>query len=368
MDDADIRLGLSSLVDSVLRCLLSVLLAVLVLSRVVSGGPWPWLMTDYQQTLLKEYNSSQIAWIGSTQAAVCFASCLFTGPLFDRYGCRPLLAAGTFLLVLAFCLLSLATKFYQIFLCHATLMAMGMDLMFIVPMGAVGQWFFLKRGLAFGILMTGSSMGAIVWPLIVANLPARIGFPWTVRLIALIIGVLGSIATLLVKTRLPPRPPGPFFHFAEFKNPAYLMVALSFPFFAFGFFSFLTFIGTYGTLAGLGTLAPYLLMIANGASGFGRVSAGCMLERCSSLTSVVADRLGTYNVHIIGQLMMVILMFCWLAMKSAGPLIALCILYGFASGAPVSLQAPSITASATDPRLAGTLIGQALSELRKRNG
>lgn len=102
----------------------------------------------YKDHLLSSYNSSQIAWIGSTQAAVCFAMCLFTGPMFDRYGCRPLLATGTFLLVLAFCMLSLCKEYYQIFLCHATLMAMGMDLMFIVPMGAVGQWFFLRRGLA----------------------------------------------------------------------------------------------------------------------------------------------------------------------------------------------------------------------------
>lgn len=270
---SDSRRGSCWRVDSAPRFARSACQAVSAPSRAV-GGVSAVLTADYQEDLLKDYSSSQIAWIGSTQAAVCFSTCLFTGPLFDRYGCRPLLATGTFLLVLAFCMLSLCKEYYQIFLCHATLMAMGMDLMFIVPMGAVGQWFFLKRGLAFGILMTGSSIGAIVWPVIIANLPARIGFPWTVRLIALLIGILGTVSAMLVKTRLPPRPSGPFFHFAEFKNPAYLMVALSFPFFAFGFFSFLTFIGTYGSLAGLGTLAPYLLMIANGASGFGRVSAG----------------------------------------------------------------------------------------------
>lgn len=125
----------------------------------------------YAQHLLQGYSSSTIAWIGSTQAAVCFSTCLFTGPLFDRYGCRPLLAGGTLLLVLAFIVLSFCREYYQIFLVHATLMAMGMDFMFIVPMGAVGQWFFLRRGLAFGILMMGSSAGAIIWPVIVANLP-----------------------------------------------------------------------------------------------------------------------------------------------------------------------------------------------------
>ncbi|KLT40494.1 MFS general substrate transporter [Cutaneotrichosporon oleaginosum] len=303
----------------------------------------------YAQNLLQGYSASTIAWIGSTQAAVCFSMCLFTGPLFDRYGCRPLLAGGTVLLVLAFVLLSFCREYYQIFLVHATLMAMGMDLMFIVPMGAVGQWFFLRRGLAFGILMMGSSAGAIVWPLLVANLPPRIGFAWTCRLIALLMALLGTASALLVKTRLPPRPPGPFFLFAEFRNPAYAAVALSFPFLVFGFFSFLTFIGTYGALAGLGPLAPYLLMITNGASAFGRLAAG-----------IAADMLGTFNVALVGIGAMAVLSFAWLAMDTPAPLIALCCLYGFASGAPVSLQGPMVTASASDPRHAGTLIGQAL--------
>ncbi|KAL1405505.1 U4/U6-U5 snRNP complex subunit dib1 [Vanrija albida] len=303
----------------------------------------------YRENLLEEYPASTIAWIGSAQAAICFGMCIFTGPLFDRYGCRPLLATGTLLLVLAFCMLSLSTKYYQIFLCHATLMALGADLMFIVPMGAVGQWFFLKRGLAFGILMTGSSAGAIIWPAIIANLPQRIGWGWTMRLIALLMGILGVLATLFVKTRLPPRPPGPFFHLSEFRNPAYAFVAASFPFLVFGFFSFLTFIGTYGSLAGLGDFSPYLLMITNGSSGVGRLVFGFS-----------ADLVGTFNVAIVGIYSMAILTFGWLGMKTAPPLIALCVLYGFMSGAPVSVQGPMVTAAATDPRLAGTLIGQAL--------
>lgn len=104
--------------------------------------------TYYEATLLHDYSSSQISWIGSVQTAVCFSLCLFTGPLFDRYGPRPMLASGTLLLVFGFCMLSLATEYYQIFLCHAGPIALGMDLVFIVPMGAVGHWFYKRRGLA----------------------------------------------------------------------------------------------------------------------------------------------------------------------------------------------------------------------------
>jgi predicted MFS family arabinose efflux permease len=107
--------------------------------------------------------------------------------------------------------------------------------------------------------MMGSSAGAIIWPVIMANLPQRIGFGWTVRLIALLVAILGIASTLLVRTRLPPKQHTSYFAFGEFRNPAYACVALSFPCLVLGFFSYLTFIGTYGRLIGLGDFAPYLL-------------------------------------------------------------------------------------------------------------
>ena len=85
--------------------------------------------TYYQQTLLREYSPSTIAWIGSCQAAVAFGLAAFTGSLFDLYGHRPLVATGTVCVVLGYCMLSLCSKFYQIFLCHATLIPIGMNLM-----------------------------------------------------------------------------------------------------------------------------------------------------------------------------------------------------------------------------------------------
>jgi MFS family permease len=92
-------------------------------------------------------------------------------------------------------------------------------------------------------------------------------------------------------------------------------------------------------------------MITNGSSGFGRVAAG-----------LAADVVGTFNMAVVGIFGMVVLTFAWLAMDTKPALIALCVLYGFMSGAPVSLQGPMVTSSASNPHQAGTLIGQALSE------
>jgi len=64
-----------------------------------------------------------------TQAFVCFFTSVFTGPLFDMYGHKPLVAGGTVMLVFGFCMLSLCSQYYQVFICHALLISMGMDLL-----------------------------------------------------------------------------------------------------------------------------------------------------------------------------------------------------------------------------------------------
>lgn len=99
----------------------------------------------------------------------------------------------------------------------------------------------------------------------------------------------------------------------------------------------------------MGGLAPYLLMISNGCSGFGRILGG-----------LAADRFGIFNVTIVATFAMGVLCYGWAGMFTTGPLVVLCVLYGIFSGAPVALQGPMIAATATDANQAGTLIGQSL--------
>jgi MCP family monocarboxylic acid transporter-like MFS transporter 10 len=59
---------------------------------------------------------------------------------------------------------------------------------------------------------------------------------------------------------------------------------------------------------------------------------------------------------------MAVLYWCWMTNPPASGLIAIAVIFGFASGAFVSLQAPMCTSHATDMRVAGTMVGQVLCE------
>jgi MFS family permease len=98
--------------------------------------------------MMTDKNRSTVSWISSAQAFFSFFPGVFTGSLFDKYGHRPLVCGGTILVALGFVLLSFSKEYYQIFLCHATLIAWGCNLLFVSPLGVVGQWFMRRRGLA----------------------------------------------------------------------------------------------------------------------------------------------------------------------------------------------------------------------------
>lgn len=106
-------------------------------------------------------------------------------------------------------------------------------------------------------------------------------------------------------------------------------------------------------------------MITNGSAAFGRLFFGSewLRQRLCGLadTPAMADMMGIINVAVCGITGMAVLTFGWIGMHTKAPLIILCILYGFLSGAPISVQGPMVTETASDVTLAGTLIGQALS-------
>ena len=79
----------------------------------------------YEVGPLKDYSSTTISWIPSLQFFFLFALGPVVGILYDKYGPRPLIIAGTFLHVFGLMMASLATKYYQFVLAQGVCSAIG---------------------------------------------------------------------------------------------------------------------------------------------------------------------------------------------------------------------------------------------------
>ena len=67
--------------------------------------------------------------------------------------------------------------------------------------GAISEWFNNRRGLALGIAVSGSSVGGILWPIVLTKLFKTLTDPWVHRIIALISIPLLLLSCILVKER-----------------------------------------------------------------------------------------------------------------------------------------------------------------------
>lgn len=133
----------------------------------------------------------------------------------------------------------------------------------------VRGWFTSKAGAAFGLLATGSSLGGVLFPIMLTHLVKEVGFPWAMRTAAFIILLLLILANLTVKPRVLLKRGGdspPVDHLHPFRDPSTICLLLGFFLLTFGIFVPIDYIVVQARAAGMGAhILDYLVPILNAA-------------------------------------------------------------------------------------------------------
>ncbi|KIS67583.1 uncharacterized protein UMAG_04680 [Mycosarcoma maydis] len=290
----------------------------------------------YQQTTLSHKSPSQISWIGAFQYFLMFAPAIFSGRLFDLGFFRPVFAVGCLLLVFSQMMVSLCSDYYQLFLAQGVGLGLGFGLVFNLAINCPAHYFNRRRGLAMGVVASGSSTGGIIFPIIVRRLIPQIGYGWTMRVVGFFALFAVTVAWFSLSTRLPPsidvydKSKGgwkqvQWTQFSAFRNPAYTFFVIGASFVMFGLYMPLSFMDVWSSSNNL-PANGYYLPILNAASSFGRVLPG-----------FVADKVGRINTVLPHLAVSGILIFIFPLCTNLGGLVVFSILYGFTSGCYVSL-------------------------------
>jgi MFS family permease len=142
---------------------------------------------------LREYSPSTVAWIPSVETFLMLFLGIFAGWVFDRWGPRHILAIGSFLHVFGLMMASISTEYYQFMLSQGVCSAIGASLIFTPAVTCVSTWFFKKRGMAIGLAAAGSSLGGVLFPIIVSRMIDEVGFGWAMRTCAFLILGLSTL-------------------------------------------------------------------------------------------------------------------------------------------------------------------------------
>lgn len=127
-------------------------------------------------------------------------------------------------------------------------------------------WFNKKRGLAYGILSTGSSVGGVIFPIMISRLIPAVGYGWAMRISAFLILFLLVLASLTVKSRVLPNSKVITRKelAAPFLEPAFVALNLGLCLFTFGMFVPINYLAVEAIASGMRpSLAHYLVAIFN---------------------------------------------------------------------------------------------------------
>ncbi|KAJ7347890.1 MFS general substrate transporter [Mycena albidolilacea] len=311
----------------------------------------------YVRTFLPTSSSSAISWIGSVNIFIVLAGGFISGRLHDRGYFYPLMWGGSFLIVLSLFMLSLArpNQFYQVFLAHGVANGIGAGMTYVPCVAIISHHFQKRRALAMTIVASGSSLGAVVHPVMLNHtLHSQLGFGNAVRASAGLIGGLLIISCLLMRTRLPPskqslnllqtlRKCG--------RDKAYLIGTFGLAIFTTGYYYPLFYLQLNAIQHGIDpSLAFNALVIMNGASAVGRILPGILSHRVGVKSMVtVASGLGS------------ILILSMIAMHNLASVVAIGVLYGFFAGGVATLMGPLFTVLTDDMSELGTRMGAAFA-------
>ncbi|KAL2016247.1 hypothetical protein VTK56DRAFT_4023 [Thermocarpiscus australiensis] len=305
----------------------------------------------YMAHQLRDHSPDAIAWIGSLTACIQFAAGAVAGPLFDRYGSwvsRP----GAALYVLGLLLTSICTRYWHFMLAQGVLTGVAMAMLQVPAFAAVSQYFDKRRAAALGVVVSGSSLGGVIFPIALSKMlnGTDLGFGWSVRIMGFAVIPLLGFAAFAVTQRLPSRKTS-FFIGAAFRNAKFMLLIFTLFLSFVGMFAPLFFLPTYAVTRGMdAALASYLLAIVNAASTFRRIIPG-----------VLADKYGRMNAFGTGALLTGVIVLCMTTAVNTAGLVVFAIAFGFASGTIISGGSAAISTCVDDPRNLGTYVGMGMA-------
>lgn len=179
----------------------------------------------YYAGILPGRPPSDISWIGSITVFLLFFLGSFTGRLTDAGLFRPIFLLGSALQMAGLVATSFCTRYYQLLLAQGICLGLGCGCLFCPCLALISTYFLRRRAIALGLAACGSVTGGLVFPVMVRQLLPRIGFPWTIRAIALIQLATLVAANLLSRPRVKPRGTGPLIELRAFREPEYAFYA-----------------------------------------------------------------------------------------------------------------------------------------------
>ncbi|KAM5346245.1 hypothetical protein ACJ41O_009250 [Fusarium nematophilum] len=300
---------------------------------------------------LSDYSVSQVGWISGVYLFLSLISNFQIGSILDRYGPQVLGPIGAVTSTATFLLMAECKTYWQFMLCFGVFGSIGTGIDCTTGVGVVGKLFLRRRGLAIGTAVLGTSLGSIIFPLLLRYTFRSLGWAWSMRIVALVVGFVTTLGVICylpfqrlvaVDATKQQEKKASALDLSAYCNPAFVFVSCGVFMVEFVVFGIGGLLPTISTGAGFTAEDGYtLLSILGACSCLGRFMMG-----------VLGDRFGALNSMVSVMALTIVLMatiFIPFSTTSAPLLYTFSALWGFCSGSFYALS-PVCTGKTCEPK------------------
>ena len=339
-----------------------VVAATFAVTFVGFGGAYSF--SAFLVSLQNDFGASRgsVSLVFSIAGFFYFGLGVISGPLADRWGCRPLAVIGMVLVAIGLALASVARSLAEVYAAYGLGVGLGIGCAYAPAVAAVQRWFNRRRGFASGLAVSGIGVGTLVAPPVVALLIEHLGWRETYLALGIFTLVVGAGMALLIEDD--PRGRG-----LAADGEILSSGAPPVPVTKAGVRSVVTsprFIGLYGAcfICSFGLFVPFVHLVpyaldhgipqASGVLLIGAIGVGSTAGRF--LLGDLADRLGRAFSFLVMFVGMGLSFAIWLFATGFWPLAVFALVFGVFYGGFVAL-APAIVIDYFGARNASSIIG-----------
>lgn len=315
--------------------------------------------------LLNEFNWGRATLSGAYSLSFVMLGVvgILWGKMTDRYGPRIVLTLCGLLIGSGYLLMSLMDDIWQLYLFLGIMIGSGMGGTWAPLLSLVSRWFYRRRGMMTGLVLTGLSAGVMVLPPILDSLISSYGLSTTYLLLGGVLLVLIVLAAQFLKLDpsqkgqlpdgmveenhvMPNQDSGGYSLREAFHTPQCWLVLLMFGCLGFCFFSIVVHIVPHAIDLGISDRsAAFILTIHGGATILGNFVMGRL-----------GDRIGSRRVFIVCFVLTAVAV-TWLLLANEMWMFALfAVVFGFSIGGNTTSEAP-LTAKLFGLRHHGSILG-----------
>ncbi len=303
------------------------------------------------------WNRATVSLVYSTGQIMKGVISIGAGWLADKYGVRKVLVTCGFIAGLGLVLSSRVTELWQFFLSYGVIHAIGLSGTFGICTTVVAYWFTKNRGLAMGIMASGSGLGTFFIVPAVERLLDAYDWSRTLLICGIAAGVLmvGAAATLreppwrILATNTPGSPPSRSEGATVregIRDPRLFLVGLSFMSFFFGMQIVMVHLVNHATDIGIDPLvAATFISVIGIVSIVSRLGIG-----------VGSDKVGIYGGLLFTRAFLVISFILLLFVRSTGSFYLFAVLFSIPYGGEIT-QTPLVISKYFGTRAMATLMG-----------